>query len=506
MQGKSTPDRQLLDAAALCRQLVGGDTVAAFLADHRKELFRDEGFSDLFPADRGRPSIPVDVVCSVMVLQALEGLSDRDAIRQLRNRIDWKVACGLTLDDEGFDPSVLTYWRARLRRSDRPERVFEAVRRVVDETGVIAKKTRRALDSTILDDAVATQDTVTQLIAQVRRVRKVVPAAERVAVTYDYSATGKPVIEWSDHSQRAELISTLVNDAIATLDACTAEALDDDQADAVGLLALVAAQDVEPGETEGTWRIARQVARDRVISTVDPETRHARKSVHDRRDGYKAHLAVEPETGLITAAVLTPANVGDAGIGPALLTEEEAPVTILADSAYGAGEMRAHYELAGHHQVIKPMALRHAVPGGFTLANFVVDHDAWTVTCPAGHTVGFSKAAIAHFRSHCDGCALRSRCTTSTQHRVVKLKPFDKERATARAQWHDPEVLAEYRRYRPMVERGIAWLVANNNRRLRYRGVERNDQWLKTRAAALNLRRLVRLGLAFDDGFVLAGT
>jgi transposase len=136
MQGMSTPDRQILDASVFCRQLVGNDTVAGFLADHRKELFRDEEFSDLFPTGKGRPSIPVDVICSVMVLQALEELSDRDAVRQLRNRIDWKVACGLALDDEGFDPSVLTYWRARLRRSDRPERVFDAVRRVVDETGV----------------------------------------------------------------------------------------------------------------------------------------------------------------------------------------------------------------------------------------------------------------------------------------------------------------------------------------------------------------------------------
>ena len=113
VQGHSDSNRELLDATALCRQLVPAGSVEAFLADHRHDLFLDEMFEDLFVSRRGRPSIPADVVASVMVLQALEGLSDRDAARALRDRISWKVACGLALDDEGFDYSVLTYWRAR---------------------------------------------------------------------------------------------------------------------------------------------------------------------------------------------------------------------------------------------------------------------------------------------------------------------------------------------------------------------------------------------------------
>ena len=102
MQGHSDPNRELLDAAALCRKLVPEGSVEAFLADHRQELFPDELFADLFPSGRGRPSVPSDVIATVMVLQALEGLSDRDAARALRDRISWKVASGLALDDTGF--------------------------------------------------------------------------------------------------------------------------------------------------------------------------------------------------------------------------------------------------------------------------------------------------------------------------------------------------------------------------------------------------------------------
>ncbi len=155
-----------------------------------------------------------------MVLQALEGLSDREAISALRRDIAWKVACGLRLDDEGFHPTVLVYWRNRLRTSSRPRRVFDAVRQVVAATGVLKGRGRRVLDSTILADAVATQDTVTQLVAAVRRVRRLVPRAREVALTaHDYDRPGKPECAWDDPQAIQALVSGLVNDALAVLEA-----------------------------------------------------------------------------------------------------------------------------------------------------------------------------------------------------------------------------------------------------------------------------------------------
>ena len=71
------------------------------------------------------------------------------------------------LDDPGFDPSSLVYWRKRLARSARPHRVNDAVQPVVEQTGIFRGRRRRAVDSTILADAVATQDTVTRLISAI---------------------------------------------------------------------------------------------------------------------------------------------------------------------------------------------------------------------------------------------------------------------------------------------------------------------------------------------------
>jgi Transposase domain (DUF772) len=282
------PADDQLDAATWCRHLIPDGSVYAFLADHRQQLFPPELFADVARQSGGHPSVPAEVIATVMVLQALEGLSDREAISALRRDIAWKVACGLRLDDEGFHPTVLVYWRNRIRASSRPRRIFEAVRHVVRQTGVLTGRGRRVLDSTIVADAVATQDTVTQLVAAIRRVRRLVPAARQVELAaHDYDRPGKPQCAWDDPQAKQALVSGLVNDALAVLEAVADLELEAEQAEAVALLALVAGQDVEPGRRPGSWRIARKVAHDRVISTVDPQARHTRKTNADKRDGYK---------------------------------------------------------------------------------------------------------------------------------------------------------------------------------------------------------------------------
>ncbi|MEV8560054.1 transposase, partial [Streptomyces sp. NPDC051917] len=169
------------DVWETCRELIPAGSVFAFLAEHRGALFPAEMFADMYPSANGRPSMPPQILAAAITLQALHGLSDFETVQELRCDLRWKAACGLGLHDMAFDPSLLAYFRRRLSRSVRPNRVFEAVREVVKATGVLKGKHRRALDSTVLDDAVATQDTVTQLIAAVRAVIREVPGAAEVA-------------------------------------------------------------------------------------------------------------------------------------------------------------------------------------------------------------------------------------------------------------------------------------------------------------------------------------
>jgi hypothetical protein len=570
MQGFERMDRQLLDAEMLAGHLVPAGSMFAFLAAHRAEVFPDGDYADLFaPPGFGRPSLPATRMAAILALQALHDYSDRETAEAVRFDVRWKVACGLAVDDAGFDPSSLVYWRKRIAKSARPHRVNDAVRKVIEQTGVLKGQRRRAVDSTILADGVATQDTITQLVSAIRRVAREVPgAAEQIAQVctgHDYSRPGKPKVDWDDPAAKDQLVSALVNDANAIVEAFAGAGLEEPAASALALLALVAGQDVEPAEgsdgRDGRWRIARKVTEDRTISTVDPEARHTRKSPEARRDGYRAHVAACPETGIITDEKLTRA-AGQENSDPAVAEEflaaatagggdgeaqqagrdgdssgsgsdgsdgtAQAPpaaggqdssagrddsdsadrVAWYGDSAYGTGDLRGAIEDAGHDAVIKPRPLRAPVPGGLTIDNFTVDEEQGTVTCPAGHTVALSRTRIATFGAACRDCPLRQRCTTCKTGRKLVLHERDDLLRQARADWAASTGLrADYMKHRPNVERAVAQVATWRGRRLklRYRGVTSNHAWLKRRTAALNLRNLIGKGLARRDGaWVLA--
>ena len=226
-----------------------------------------------------------------MTLQTLHDYSDWEAAEAVRFDVRWKVAIGASLDDEGFDPSTLVYWRRRMAKSGRPDRVNDAVKKVIEETGVVQGR-RRAVDSTILADGVATQDTMTQLISAVRQVAREVPgAAEQIAEVctgHDYSRPGKPKIDWDDPQAKEALVSALVNDANALVAALKDAELEGQARPRWRCWRWSPGRTSPAGGSDGTdgrWRIARKVAGDRVVSTVDPDARHTRKSREARRDG-----------------------------------------------------------------------------------------------------------------------------------------------------------------------------------------------------------------------------
>ena len=377
-------------------------SIYRLLADHGHELFGDEYFADLYTeSSRGRPTVPARVLATVMVLQAFEGLSDREACDRLEVDLRWQAAAGVHLGIEAFHPTVLVGQRNRLRSSKRPRRLFEDTKVVAREAGVMGRRAR-VLDSTPIYDAVATQDTVTQLRAAIRKLLIVLDntnaalaAQVRAALVRDddYASAGKPPCDWDDPAAREALVDALVHDALAALAILDGKELTGTTRDAADLLALVAGQDVAEGD-DGVFRIVRGVAKDRVISTVDPEARHGHKSKNRRFDGYKAHTSVDPDSELIDEVVLTPANTADRDAVEDLLDslggEEDKPA-VVGDSAYADGATREHLENEGYELISKTPPARNAT-GGFTKDDFVIDPEANTATCPANNTVAIRPA------------------------------------------------------------------------------------------------------------------
>jgi hypothetical protein len=522
--------------AAVCEGRVGERSIWAVLYHQGDRLFGDELFADLF-AEVGRRSVPPRIVATVMVLQRLQGLSDREAVEAFSFDARWKYACGgLPFDYPSFSHTVLVDMRARLAASARPERIFAVTVAAARQAGLVG--VRRVLDSTPLYDAVATMDTVTLLGSAIRGVLKVADEpleAELRGVLAsgdDYASLAKPQIDWDDQAARAGLVDARARDAHAVLGALAGRSLPAAVAQAAQLLAAVVGQDLEQG-TDGSFRIARRVAADRMLSVVDPEARHGHKTRARGFDGYKGHASVDPDSELVTATAATPGNVGDAAAAPRLLAElidqvdgdrptpttasqagDRPAPTVYGDSAYGTGPLLAGLHAVGIDPRVKVQAAV-APNGHFTKDQFGIDLDRGTVTCPARRTVWIVYHANPRHRHHgqasfgeaCASCPLRGQCTSAAAGRTVTITAYEHELAAARARQADPDLAADYRATRPKVERKLAHLVRRRHggRRVRVRGLAKVAADFNLLAAAVNLARLGVLGLHWTpaDGWAV---
>ena len=522
----------LRTTAAYCDERVAPESIYGILHRECFRLFPDGMFADLF-TDVGRRSVPPMIVAVVMVLQRIEGCSDREAVDRFTFDARWKYAAGgLSFDYPGFAHTVLVDMRARLARSDGPDRIFQVTLEAAKQAGLVGRK--RVLDSTPLYDAVATMDTVTLVRSAIRSLIKVADgdlAAELRAVLAredDYAAAGKPACDYDDEAARVELVDALARDAHAVLSVLDGRDLSRSVNQAAALLASVVGQDLDTDET-GVSRIAQRVAKDRVVSTVDPEARHGRKSSAKGFDGYKGHVAIDPDSELITATAVTAGNIGDAAAATDLLTADlpsatqtptedvaedaaedtaiadastadgDDPLAVYGDSAYGTGELLEKLQAAGAESRCKVQPPT-AAGGRFTKDDFAIDLIKREVICPAGQTAPLQRAkpgSMAYFGAACASCPLAAQCTNAKGGRTVYVGPYEEQLARARARQHDPDWKADYRATRPKVERKIGHLTRRRHggRRARVRGQTKIAADFALLAAAVNLARLAVLGL-----------
>jgi len=552
--GKSpTSEDAFRSGTSFCRDHVSASSIYGLLYRESHRLFPDEAFADLF-ADIGRASVPPRIVSVVMVLQRMEGLSDREAVDRITFDLRWKYAAGgLDFDYAGFVHTVLVDMRARLRRSERPNRIFEIALEVAREAGLIGRK--RVLDSTALYDAVATQDTVTLIRSAIRALLRTVDdklGAELRSCCKrddDYITAGKPSCDWDDVQAREALVDALARDAYAVVALLDGRTLAPEIMQAAKLVATVVGQDLEQRD-DGMFRIARRVAKDRVISTVDPEARHGHKTAARGFDGYKGHIAIDPDSEIVTATTVTAGNVGDGSVADALVADvlvaptapaspddvppspaapsvplepavvadigepkettpppqAQTPVEIYGDASYGTAEFVEKIECAGAEANVKVQAPA-AAAGKFAKDAFDVDLTNNTVRCPAdvlvvirSPTAGSDGLRLASFGVRCNSCALRSQCTDGKEGRTIRVHPQEATLQRSRIRQRDPSWKARYRAIRPKVERKIAHLMQRRHggRRARMRGRIRVTQDFALLGAAHNLRRMATLGVHYN--------
>jgi len=501
----------LFDAAELARPLPPG-SFFALLAKHGDRIVRDEDFAACYSRGMGRPSIPPSQLAKVLLLQYRTGASDEQAMECVAWDLRWKIALGLAVDHRGWHPTSLTRFRARLLLHRLERLALERTLGLAEELGMLDGPVEQIIDSTPMLGAAATQDTVRLVRHGMRKLLDAVAAADGGAaghldraLEFDYTRPNeKPDCRWRERAERERMLTRVAEDAERALRAVEqGDGLLDEAAvaDAHRLLRELIGQDFDVDD-DGVPRLHRGTRAERIISTVDAEMRHGRKSQHQRFDGFKLSAAVtntaEP---LITAVEIAPASEPDGPQAKRLIDAQppdRRPPRVLGDTAYGIGPVRA--ELAERDvAVLAPLPLGTIKPGRLSKRDFAIDPGAGTVTCPAGEVAGIrvepSGARRARFaKAVCDRCALRDRCVEPVKGaKTVLLAPDEELLIAARKALDDPVTAEHLRRTRPRVERLLGVLTHRYRaRKSRYIGTRKARLQAAWTAALVNLNPIAR--------------
>jgi transposase len=510
MLGRRDPQRSLFEAHAWPHRVPEASFYAQMGAVNDL-LFKDDDLAQMYSATNGRPSLPPSLMSGILLLQFYDDVSDDEAIARLMFDLRWKVALNLPLDFESPDASSLSVFRKRLVKHEQERYAFNRLIRIGREAGFLPDSITVLVDSMAQHGAGAVQDTYTLIRKGIRRVLKVagymLPAKKR-GLSADLAAyldsDRKADIDWADPAARAAQLKVLVRDAEATLDLALQQAEEPEVRTAAWLLTKMLGDDLTTDEA-GNPQIGQGVAEDRIVSLTDTEMRHGRKSASRRFDGRKLQVAEEQTSELIVAIEPVPANAGD---GRDLMkvidiAEEQSGVTVeraIVDGAYGTGDNRADCRTQ-EIDLVSPLAMPHDAE--VSKANFGIDLQADTVTCPQGQTTTTYKVikdvqgrlvkSFTFDRAGCETCPLFARCVHSkTQGRTVTLHYHEDLLQAARQRQQTAEFKDTYK-LRAAVERKIAELAEHGSKQARYIGTVLSFLQAQWTGAAVNLKRLFKL-------------
>jgi transposase len=416
-------------------ELIPADSFYARLAKWRDVLVDDEDYAPLYKdSPRGRPSIPPSMVVLTMLLEYHDDCSDAEAEQRMRFDLRWKHALGIGLQDEGFDSTVLCRFRRKLLECGLERELFERLVNAAREAGLITKNAAQLVDSSHILGAAGARDTYALIRGGIRKLlgalgytpTRRAELGERLSWYLDPDVPEKPEIDWSDIKARAAHLKEVVGDAREALSLAEWDSSASPAANEAGaLLSKIISDDVEEGpppgpkrkgrppkkrkepdrptpqeqektsfpEDLGPPRLRQGVAKDRILSVVDPEMRVGHKSKRQSWAGYKVHVVEEPESELITQVEVRPANEYDADAALGLIERQQEsvgllPKELLCDGAYGSADVRAGLGNLGVKVVAKLRLLtdtKHLRKDEFEI-DLLANDGRGSVTCPAGVT------------------------------------------------------------------------------------------------------------------------
>lgn len=517
----------LSDDPYIYSQTIPADHILRRIKERVDFSFLHELVAPLYATGQGRPALTAELMGKVAFLQFYYKLSDREVEVACAERLSFKLFLDMGVEEAApFDASSLSRLRARWGEATF-QQFFEATVRQAQQSGLLGKQRNIDSSKTLMNAAVLK---ATQLLTRVterllKQLREVLPEArmeellkEDVALREDTSWWLSPELKEA-HYQRwgsqAQVLLEATQEYLATPEGASPPRQ-------IAVLAAVLAKHLDDTAAEAKLKATlRQGAKprrapDKLVSHVDPEARRAARANGHVLAGYKSHVSVDQDSGIVTALAVTPMNVEDGSQLLPLVNDEikrgleiEA---VAADSAYSDGAVRADLQERAHPiQAHIPEPKPKASKGGqYVARQFHYDAAKGAVTCPAGHTVvgGRERPNRQGFmfnfpKATCAGCPLQARCLSAREvkagvrhGRAVYINQFRALHDAAREHQETPEHKAAMKRRLAVEPKQAEMLNQHGMRRARYRGLSKVRVQAYLIGAVVNVKRLMKLDQA----------
>ncbi len=506
------------DADYICEHLIPEDSFYRKFREIVWPMIEDKQFEEMYCKDNGRPAISPSLLAMATILQFHKNLSDREMERACMYDIEIKYALGLRLDERPFDHSSLGEFRKRLLEKGKEKEVFDCILNQLVETELIERNEIQRIDAThiIADVAIPTmvmlvKKGIFEILKPLKyrhkevykRIEKEINMNEYTKREINHEGSGR-----MDMEKKKKRLVEVVNDARTVLKHMEDIKAARDIRKKVEMLKRILQENIEE-DAEGTLKekAYKEKPKNRLVTPIDPDARYGAKSNKKRFTGYKANITEGVQCRFITNIKVMSGNRPDGQTMVEAVTEQEQnglnPSKIIGDTAYTDGKYRKELKDKGT-EVVAPLREKNTrTKSIYPKRMFKYNEKEQTLTCPQGVTTKESyydrQKGIKTFHfpmSKCNRCPVQSKCTNAREgRRTVGISAVNKELREAE-RYNLTEEFKEDMKLRPPIEGKISELTRYHGlRRARYRGLRKVSLQCYFTAAAVNIKRWVKIML-----------
>ncbi len=511
------PERQasFYDASYICEELIPPDSYYRKFKEIVSPLMDELNFETMYCQDNGRPPLSPKLLAMVLLLQFHKNLSDREMERACMYDIEIKYALGLKLNERPFDHSSLGDFRKRLLEHGQSKMIFDKILNRLIDLELIKRDEIQRIDATHMIADIAIPTVVALVKKGIREILKPLKG-QRPKVyekifpkinmeEYTREKVNEPDEGRLDIEKRKKKLVQVVLDARCVLEETEGIKVGRDLRKRIEMLKRILRENVKESDEKIEEQEYKDKPKDLLVSPIDEDARYGAKSATKRFMGYKVNITESVEKRFITNVDVMAGNKRDGDPMVKMVIDQKlnglVPGKLIGDAAYADGMYRKLLNDNGIKMIAPLRQVNARAQAVYPKSMFTFNEETQTLTCPQGvettSQMRDERNGLKQFHfpiGKCRVCRVQRECTKEKDgRRVVGISMFDKELREAKV-YNSTDEFKKDMKLRPPIEGKLSELTRYHGlRRARYRGLPKVQLQSLFTAAAVNIKRWIKL-------------